>query len=229
MTFKAKQVLALIPARGGSKGVPGKNLRMVRGKALIAHTLEAASKCPLVDKVYLSSDDEKILEAGRAFGVETLKRDPAAATDSATAKDVVNDFIGRLPPELVRANPYIVYLQPTSPMRNAGHIARAFHEIDAKNGDTGLSVVALKKTPFKSFKLDREGFLESLFEERLSNANRQTLPDAYYPNGAIYIFPLSEFIKNGGFPSNGSVPFIMSEKESIDIDSEEDIEALERL
>lgn len=225
MTFRERQVLALVPARGGSVGVPRKNLRLVRGKPLVLHTLEAARGSERVDRVYLSSDDDEILEVGRRLGVEVFKRDAAAATSSATAADVVNDFLQRLPPE---EDPFLVYLQPTSPLRTAAHIDGAFREMEAHGGATCVSVKRLQCSPFKSFTLGEDGRLRSLFEERLSNANRQALPDVYHPNGAIYIFPISEFRARGGFPSNGSVPFIMSENDSIDIDSEEDISRMER-
>ena len=221
--------MALVPARGGSKGVPRKNLRVIKGKPLIAHTLDAAKGSAYVDKVYLSSDDGEILEFGRSLNIETIDRDSSAATDAATAKDVVLDFIRQLAKPLIDENPYLVYLQPTSPLRTTAHIDAAFAELEAKGGSMSVSVVQLKKTPYKSFKLSEAGLLESLFEEKLSNANRQALPPTFYPNGAIYIFPLLEFIRNGGFPSNGSAPYIMSERESIDIDTEDDIAMMESL
>jgi CMP-N-acetylneuraminic acid synthetase len=229
MAFNQRPVLALVPARGGSKGVPRKNLRLMRGRPLVAHTLEAALHSTYVDKVYLSSDDEEILEVGRSMNVESLRRTAAAASDTATAAEVVFDFIGRLSPGEIGGNPFLVYLQPTSPLRNAAHIDGAFREMGSKGATTAVSVVELTKTPYKSFVLSPEGLLQSLFEEKLSNANRQSLPAAYYPNGAIYIFPVSYFVENRGFPSNGSLPFFMSENESLDIDSEEDILKMENL
>lgn len=229
MTYKNRQVLALVPARGGSKGVPRKNLRVIKGKPLIAHTIQAASESAVVDRVYVSSDDDEILRISRDLGAETLKRPVAAASDTATATSVVLDFISQLPPSLVEEDPFVVYLQPTSPLRASSHIDGAFCKMDAAKGSISLSVVPLKRSPYKSFTLTETGLLQSLFDETLSNTNRQALPVTYYPNGAIYIFPLSEFLKKGGFPSNGSVPFIMSEKESIDIDTEDDIAMIEKL
>lgn len=229
MTFKNRQVLALVPARGGSKGIPRKNLRLVRGKPLIEHTIQAAIESKVVDRVYVSSDDDEILRISSDMGAEPLKRPDAAASDTATATSVVLDFISQLPPSLMAADPYIVYLQPTSPLRTSSHIDGAFCKMDAENVSISLSVVQLKRLPYKSFKLTEDGLLQSLFDESLSNANRQALPVTYYPNGALYIFPLSEFLVKGGFPSNGSVPFVMSENDSIDIDTEDDIAMSERL
>lgn len=229
MSFRQRQVLALVPARGGSKGVFRKNLRIIRGKPLVAHTIAAALGSEVVDRVYVSSDDDEILQVSRDLGAEALRRPPAAAADTATASMVVIDFISQMPPSVIDDNPFLIFLQPTSPLRNSAHIDEAFRVMGDKNGTTCMSVVPLKSSPYKSFKLTEEGLLQSLFDETLSNANRQVLPMTYYPNGAIYIFPLSEFIKRGGFPSNGGVPFAMSENESIDIDTEDDFATIEKL
>lgn len=228
MPFKNRPVLALVPARGGSKGVPKKNLRLIKGKPLFAYTIEAATESAFVDTAYISSDDDEILKLGLAMGAQALRRPDAAATDTATADDVVSHFISQLPQALVSEDPYLVYLQPTSPLRTAAHIDNAFKEMASKGGDIAMSVVRLNKTPYKAFSLDKTGLLESIFGEKYANANRQDLPVAYYPNGAIYIFRLSEFIKRGHFPSDGSVPFVMAEAESLDIDSEEDLAILEQ-
>lgn len=227
MTWSNRKVLAVVPARGGSVGIPRKNLRLVRGKPLVAHTLEAALASQVVDRVCLSSDDDEILAVGERLGAETFRRQADLASSTATAAQVVADFIDRLPSQLKDEDPLLVYLQPTSPLRSAAHIDAAFREMEAHNATSCVSVVELKKTPFKSFKLEN-GRLQSLFDETLSNANRQSLPKVYYPNGAIYIFPISEFRARGGFPSNGSVPFVMSERDSADIDTEDDLANVEK-
>jgi CMP-N,N'-diacetyllegionaminic acid synthase len=229
MTFKKKQVFALIPARAGSKGVPRKNLRTVGGKPLVVYTIEAAIGSVFIDRVYVSSDDEDILKIARLMNVEPLKRSEDAACDTSLANMVVYDFIKQLPRSEVVDDPVIIYLQPTSPLRTSSNIDSAFCEMDINNVFQCVSVMELKKTPYKAFILSNEGLLKSLFDEELTSSNRQTLPTAYYPNGAMYIFLLSEFIKNGNFPSNGSLPFIMTEYESIDIDTEDDFVMMEKL
>jgi CMP-N-acetylneuraminic acid synthetase len=98
-----------------------------------------------------------------------------------------------------------------------------------QNSVTLVSVTELIESPFKSFKLDSNNRLQSLFDEKLSNARRQDLPTVYIPNGAIYVFRVSDFVEHGGFPSNGSLPFIMNKLDSIDIDTEEDICRLEQI
>ena len=176
-----------------------------------------------IDLTYLSTEDEEILAFGRSFGVETIKRPAYMATDTASASDVVTHFIKELPARIVDQDPYIVHLQPTSPLRSSIHIDQALDDMLSAGSHTLVSVVELGKSPFKSFSLDANGRLQALFDERFSNMRRQDLPRAYLPNGAIYVFRCSAFLKRDGFPSNGSLPYIMSEEDSLDIDTEEDI------
>lgn len=229
MSFGGKKVIALIPARGGSKGIFRKNLCVVRGRPLVAHSLQAAFDSTIIDQVFLSSDDDEILSVGRALGALLHRRLPEAASDTATASDVVNDFLTGLSSELVEANPYMVFLQPTSPLRTGSDIDTAFAVLESNRATMCIGVQEVTKTPFKSFTLDASGRMQSLFDEHLTNANRQDLPKVYHPNGAIYIFPLAEFIRRGGFPSNGAVPYVMSECNSIDVDSERDLIEIESL
>lgn len=229
MPFKGRSVLALIPARGGSKGVKRKNLRMVRGKPLLAYTINAALESSFIDNIYVSSDDLEILEVAEKMGVEGLPRAPAACTDAAVANDVIADFSKKIQPGIISGNPYIVFLQPTSPLRTGRHIDEAFALMDDADCEVCVSVVEATKTPFKAFILTSCGRLESLFDESLTNANRQSLSAAYYPNGAIYIFPYARYVENKGIPSNRGIPYIMSDSESLDIDTEEDLIKLENL
>ncbi|TNJ36602.1 acylneuraminate cytidylyltransferase family protein [Prosthecochloris vibrioformis] len=222
-------VLALIPARGGSKGVRRKNLRMIGGKPLLEYTLTAAQRSELVDKTYVSSEDPEILELATSLGATQVQRPADLATDESSAIEVVQHFIEWLPEELRSQDPSIVYLQPTSPLRTSAHIDAALHRMVELTKTTLLSVTELTASPYKSFTIDESGQLQSLFDEKLSNCRRQDLPKTYIPNGAIYVFRISDFLKRGGFPSNGSVPFVMSDRESVDIDTEEDLHLVEQL
>ena len=216
-------VLALIPARGGSKGIPRKNLALLAGRPLIDHTIQAARLSPWVDEVWVSSDDDEILDAARNADATPLRRPDHLAGDEASAVGVVEHFIEQLAEALRARNPIIVYLQPTSPLRRAEHIDAALSIMVDQQARTLLSVTECEKSPFKTFRLDDAQRLISLFDEKLSNARRQDLPVAYQPNGAIYIFSVGDFESRGGFPSNGSVPFIMSARDSIDIDTPDDL------
>lgn len=229
MMCDGSSVIALIPARGGSKGIPRKNLIQLAGKPLIAYTIEAALKANVVDSVWVSSDDDEILKIANLYGAETLNRPIELASDSASAVGVVHHFISCLQEKFKYEDALIVYLQPTSPLRDEKHIDAAIEAMQQAKSIGVISVVEAEKSPQKSFRIDESGRLLSLFDENLSNARRQDLPRCYYPNGAIYAFRISVFLSRQGFPSNGSVPFIMSGVNSIDIDSAEDLARAENI
>jgi CMP-N,N'-diacetyllegionaminic acid synthase len=229
MTLKSKTVIALVPARGGSKGVYRKNMREIAGRPLIDFTLRAALDSNIIDETYISSDDEDILKYANMMDIGIIKRPPQISSDFATASDVVEHFFSVMSDDVLRHDPYIVYLQPTSPLRSATPIDKALNAMSEAKFNTLVSVTELSKSPFKSFVISASGTLESLFDEKLTNARRQDLPVAYIPNGAIYVFRVSDFLEHRGFPSNGSYPFVMSEIDSIDIDTEDDICNVERI
>jgi CMP-N-acetylneuraminic acid synthetase len=110
-------------------------------------------------------------------------------------------------------------------LRNSKILDESFSALEKSNMDCLISLVKDKQTPFKSF-LIKDGLVQSLFKESDTNKNRQDLQPTYRANGAIYTFLISEFLRNKGFPSNASIPFIMSEEASLDIDSYEDLDTL---
>lgn len=219
--------IGLIPARGSSKGVPRKNMRAIAGRPLIDFTILAAQQSKYIDAIYVSSDDEAILQHAHNMGAKIISRPGKFASDAAPAGQVVQHFICTLPNALLEKDPYIVYLQPTSPVRTAYHIDCALEQMLAAKAHSLISVSESEKSPFKMFTLDEQGRLHSLFDEKLSNARRQDLPVVFAPNGAIYVFRVSEFKARGGFPSNGSIPFVMNNIDSLDIDTEDDIRRAE--
>lgn len=221
--------IALIPARGGSKAVPRKNLRDVGGRPLIAHTIEAARRSAYVGEIYVSSDDEEILSLAKELGCVTVVRPAIYANDDATAVDVVKHFLQSSVPNPRGENPSIIYLQPTSPLRTAAHIDSAVETILREGRKCLISVTEMEKSPFKSFTIGADGTLEAIFDERMSNYGRQSLPKAYAPNGAIYIFDCVSFLDRDGFPSVGSIPFLMPKADSIDIDSEDDLRLVQSI
>lgn len=222
--FNSKRVYALIPARGGSKGIHRKNIALLAGKPLIKYTIEAALNATWVDEVWVSSDDQEILKISAASGTQTLLRPEELANDTASAVEVVRHFIDSLPPKSYDKNEsIIIYLQPTSPLRNSKHIDESLKIMAQLNSQSIISVVEADKPPQKAFMINENGLLQSLFTEQMSNERRQDLTRCYYPNGAIYAFYLNKFLTNNGFPSNGATPFIMKRSESIDIDNADDL------
>jgi CMP-N-acetylneuraminic acid synthetase len=226
--FRGKLVLAVIPARGGSKGLPGKNLMKLGGKTLIERAVEAARDSGLVDIILVSSDDEAILNHANSLGdVVAHKRPDVFASDTATAGDVIRDLFENDEDEVFidPANePWVIYLQPTSPLRTAKHIIEAFTTlVDEPNSEALVSVAPLEPKVFWTMKIGTNGKLEPVFPEALA-ANRQSFDDVYRPNGAIYIFSYDEFKKTGKIPIMGALPYVMSVEDSVDIDTAADFE-----
>lgn len=230
MSFKNIKVFALIPARKNSTGIKDKNIYKIHGKPLIDFTLDAAIQTLVIDQVFVSSDSDVILShVSKSEGINPLKRPAKFATNKSTASDVVSHFIKFIDGSnhiQIKEDFYIIYLQPTSPLRDTEIINQSFQLLRSSNSESLISLVQNEFSPYKSFLINEEGFVKSLFDQSLSNLNRQNLPKTYRANGAIYIFKASEFIKLNGFPSNNSIPFIMDDETSIDIDSYEEIDLL---
>ena len=231
--FRGKPVLAVIPARGGSKGLPGKNLMKLGGLSLIERAAKAAFDSGVVDMVVVSSDDPEILKHANSIGnVVAHKRNELAANDTATAGDVIRDlFYSDRDDTFISSDnaPWFVYLQPTSPLRTAKHILEAFETLVAHpNSEAIVSVAPLEPKVFWTTKIGDSGVLEPLFPEAVS-ANRQSFEAVYRPNGAIYIFSYEEFKKTGKFPIMGALPYVMSVDESVDVDTQADFDEAKRL
>lgn len=227
--FLNDYVYAIIPARGGSKGLPGKNLMKLDGKSMLERAIDSAKNCLFVDVTVVSSDDEEILAEAHRLDAVNHRRSDEASTDESTAAAVVLDFINSpevdIDPSL---DPWIVYLQPTSPLRTSEMVEQVF-DLIAQNPEAKsvVSVSKPAKSPYWSLVID-EGRLKPLFPEAYS-ANRQSLQEAYLPNGAIYCFKLSEFKKHNKFPFEGALPYRMSEEDSIDIDTQADFDRAKAL
>lgn len=227
LTSNSPVFLALIPARKGSKGVIGKNTRLVGEKALIEHTIQSALKVDELQNVFVSSDDYKVKKICKRYPITFIKRPSDLATDQATANEVIKHFITKLPSQLKNKTTFIFYLQPTSPLRTEKHITQAITMLASAGARSVISLTEFKRKIFKCFSLDKNGLAVSLFDEKLTNLSRQDLPQVYIPNGAIYAFSVYDFQQKGMIPSNGSSPLIMDKIESLDIDSEKDFEVLE--
>ncbi len=229
MLVNEQPILALIPARGGSKGLSGKNMRTVNGVPLVGYSLKAALNSKYINEVYLSSDDEATLLYGKEVGAKPIFRAAEYSSDTASANSVVEHLINNLSKNLLKKNPYIVYLQPTSPLRSVTHIDDALREMMEQGLNKLVSVTQMSKSPFKSFLVDQDGCLQALFGEEMTNQRRQDIPTVYAANGAIYVFLYSDFKKKNAFPSNGAYPYIMNAEDSLDIDTPEDLSALKRI
>jgi len=230
--FDDNLVIAFIPARGGSKGLPGKNLMKLAGKTMIERAAASANDWATgtkVDVTVVSSDDEAILANAKAVGCVTHERSAFAASDEATAADVLRDYFesAEVMIDLDGRDPWIVYLQPTSPARTGRHVQEAFALL-TPGVRSVVSVTTPEKSPYWTLNIGEGGKLTPLFPEAFE-ANRQSLQQAYIPNGAIYIFKLSDFLARGAVPVTNAVPYIMSREESVDIDTQEDFDKAKAL
>jgi CMP-N,N'-diacetyllegionaminic acid synthase len=217
-----KKVLAIIPARGGSKGVPNKNIRPLGGKPLIAWTIEAAQQSRYIDRLILSSDNLQIIEIARSYGCEApFIRPSELAQDETPGIDPVLHAIEMLP-----GYDLIVLLQPTSPMRISEDIDRCIETCFEGENTCCVSVTEPDKSPFWMYSVDEERNLQSLFPHIKAN-RRQDLPNAYVLNGAVYAADSAWLIQERKFISPTTKAYMMPSERSMDIDTLEDFNYLE--
>ena len=224
--FLHDYVYAIIPARGGSKGLPGKNLMKLAGKSLLERAIDSAKDCLFVDITVVSSDDAEILAEAHRLDVVNHRRTDEASTDDSTAAGVILDFLQNAEIEIDPSlDPWIVYLQPTSPLRTSEMVEQVFDLIaQHPEAKSVVSVSKPAKSPYWSLRISEDdGRIEPVFPEALSQ-NRQALKPTYVPNGAIYMFRYSDFAKTGVIPIDGAVPFVMSVEDSVDIDNQADFD-----
>ena len=214
------KTLAIIAARGGSKGLPGKNIAECAGKPLIAWTVEAAQKASLIDRIVVSTDSEAIAEAARACGAEVPWLRPAElAEDDTEIEAVIRHAVAQTPGEF----DLLCCLQPTSPLRRADHIDQAirlYRERASVPSTTLVSVVAADRKTLWVLQENEEGYVSMPLLAAARGLRRQALPNCYFPNGAIYLAPCRGF---SGFYTDYTLPFVMDETSSIDIDTLEDL------
>ncbi len=213
--FKDRKILAIIPARGGSKGIPKKNIVDLAGKPLIAWTIEQAKKSKHIDRLILSSDNTEIMAVGRKWGCEVPFRRPAMlSTDSSPSIDAVIHAIGKAG----ESYDYMILLQTTSPMRSAEDIDGAIMKCISSGADSCVSVIEPKKSPFWTYKTNSRGRIVPLIKTGLIK-RRQDLPRTYCLNGAIYVAKIKWLLRSRSLIGRNTVPYLMDEKSSIDIDN----------
>ncbi len=218
------KILAIIPARGGSKGVPRKNIRNLAGKPLIAWTIEEAKKSRYIDRVILSSEDDEIIEVAKQYGCEVpFKRPIELAKDDTPGIDPVLHAIKQCP-----GYDYVVLLQPTSPLRTVEDINGCIEKLLANDADFCVSVTEPEKSPYWMYTLADERMVPLLPKDTLV-ARRQDLPKVYSLNGAVYVGKINKIVEVNGFISEGTIGYIMPQEKSFDIDTTVDFMICESL
>ena len=219
--------MALIPARGGSKGVLRKNLQMINGKPLIAHTIIQAKQSVYINRIIVSTDDDEIAEIAQSFGAEVpFKRPKYLATDEAKGIDVTLHAINWFKKRGEQTD-YVVELLPTSPLRLSSDIDNAVRLMFEKQADAIVSVCKSQKHPFWSNELPPDGCMKEFINRKALGKNRQELPLFYTLNGSIYLVKSEFLFKNKSYYGEKTFAYIMPTERSVDIDSHLDLKLAE--
>lgn len=223
MIANAPKMLAVITARGGSKGLRRKNVLDCAGMPLIAWTIKAAQQSKYINRTILSSDDDEIISVAERYGCEVPFRRPAElASDDASSLDVLFHAIKEVP-----GYEYVVLLQPTSPLRTSKDIDSAFEMMMSAGVNGCVSVCEVAKSPFWMFSLDRDNMLSRLLPLPLGGHRRQSLPISYELNGAIYLIKIESLTINKSLIPEQTIAYEMSRDKSIDIDCLLDLQKCE--
>ena len=223
------KILGVIPARGGSKGIPRKNLVPLAGKPLIQYTFEAALESEELEWVVLSTDDEEIADLGRKAGVDVpFVRPSHLATDEATTQAVIEHAVCWLERRReIRADGVMV-LQPTSPLRRASHIDEAARLFRQAKADGVISVSPPREHPY-DFVTFTPGEMRRAVERQVNSSRRQDWPELFFINGAIYLVRSSVVMSEHTILPGRSLPYLMDQRDSQDVDSTLDLEFVEHL
>lgn len=221
-----KKIIAIIPVRGGSKGLPRKNIRLFAGKPLVAWTIEEAKCSKYIDKIIVSTEDEEIAEISKNYNAEVIIRPEELASDFSPVIDsifhVINTIKYNYEPHI------IVQLQATSPLRTVDDIDSAIDLFNECDCDSVISMSKVDSSPYWYFTFDHHT-LKPLFGLKYFNSRRQDLEIIYKPNGSLYITSIVNLSKNNGFYCKKIVPYIMPTERSIDINEEIDFKLAELL
>lgn len=220
--------VAVIPARSGSKGMKDKNIRLCHGKPLMAYTIEAALESGMFSCVHVSTDSPQYAEIARQYGAEVpFLRSRRLSSDAATSWDTVLEVLGNYKKRGKKFDTFAL-LQPTSPLRRANNIAEAYKMYYEKKATSLVSVCEMEHSALWSNKLPPDFSLEG-FMSKDAQVRRQELPIYYRINGAIYISDIPIFLENQNLYHDRGFAYVMSKKQSIDIDDEVDFRLAEIL
>lgn len=213
------KILAIIPARGGSKRIPKKNVKKLAGKPLIHYSIDAAKKSRLIDRIVVSTDNKLIAKIAINSGVEVIKRPPELATDKSPTEPTLAHVVDEL--EKLGYKPdLVVLLQPTSPFRKVEHIEEGIKLARNEHADLVVSLQKVKKPPTWMFEMKSGGAVKKFIE--LSTVNSNEYLNLHVLNGAIYVIKTEFLLSKQDIYSGRTYGFVMDNKSSLDIDDHED-------
>lgn len=222
------KTVAFIPARGGSKGLPGKNIRDCAGHPLLAYSIKSALECDLIDHVFVSTDCPKIAAVAKDYGSRVLMRPDILASDTALPKDAILYHLAAMD----EASDLIVLLQPTSPLRTSEDISACVQPIIDDVADSVATFVSSPSSPYRAWKKsEKDGLLAPFVDGHDMWLPRQKLEPTYHLNGAVYAVRSTSFLDD---PSSGFLPgrkkmVLMTAERSLDIDTISDFEKVEKI
>ena len=211
-----------MPARSGSKGLPGKNIKYLSGKPLLAYPIEAAIGCDYIDNVVISTDSLEYASIAEKYGAQfhSLRPDRFARDDSLRAELILHEL------SIHKDYEYIVYLEPTSPLTTSQDISDALEALVANVKASSLVSIALQHVyhPSYAVKCDENSILTPNSYETFSDVpiNRQSLENIYYFDGSLYISEVKAFLRHKEFLHNSTMGYIMPHEKSLEIDNEAD-------
>lgn len=218
--------VAIITARGGSKGLPRKNVLNLAGMPMIAHTITAAQNSGCFEHIVVTTDCPEIKSASLSWNADVIDRPTALATDCASSLDVLHHALSVLKQD-GKLTSHFVLLQPTSPLRNYKHIQEAVAKFENSDAASLVSVTEVNH-PIQKFLFDNDGVLEPVFSWEALTMPRQSLKPAFLVNGAIYIVGCEQFIINKDLFASPTASYFMAPAISFDIDCAEDFECAEK-
>lgn len=223
------KVLAIIPARGKSKGIPGKNIRVIDGKPLISYTIEAALASTKLSSIWVSSDDDDILRVASVPGINLHKRADEIAGDASPVSQAVDVVLKEAMAKSGDRYDAIMLLQPTAPIRTGRNIDEAIEELEKHpDANTIISVCAMDDVhPARMYTAEATGLKPYVPE--YEQLRRQDIPPAYYRNGSIYLVRTEAFIAHQSLMVKPSYPYIMSAKQLLNLDDMRDLLIAEAL
>ena len=231
MSLANKNILAVIPARGGSKTVPKKNMRKICGRTLIQHAYDCVKQLPWIDATVLSTDDEEIAVHGKDLGLGVpCLRPPKLATDDAKSIDVWIHAWLTSEKYYGKRFDISILLEPTSPMRLAEDIDQAIQKLLSTNSDAVATISRTPGhyTPHKTLQLSEDGNIEPFLRDGLKYSIRQSIPNYFHRNGICYAVTRKSLIDNHNLMEHNCLPLII-ERHIVNIDEEIDIKFAEFL
>ncbi len=211
-------LLALIPARGGSKGIPGKNVKVLGGKALIGWSIDAAKRAACVNRIIVTTEDEEIASVARELGADVpFMRPPQLAADDTPGITPVLHAISQLP-----GYDWLLLLQPTSPLRSAEDIDGIWQFCQEQGAPSVVSICEVGAHPYWMYQRNAAKRLEPFIKGRPDVTHRQDLPTVYTLNGALYLARTDWLLEHQNFIGSETLGYIMPPERSADLDTEED-------